>query len=108
MLKIPRVLDWLGKIKFLVQFRIVRAQVPPSEWELSVKIALWQLISTFLWCRTKKKIPAFRECARSTMFPCRNCGKRGGVAIYRPIGEFRRANSYCHLYGVQGQQQAYF
>ncbi|GFX78788.1 uncharacterized protein TNCV_1919211 [Trichonephila clavipes] len=21
----------------------------------------------------------------------------GGVAIYRPFGEFRRANSYCHL-----------
>ncbi|GFV79526.1 hypothetical protein TNCV_279801 [Trichonephila clavipes] len=25
-----------------------------------------------------------------------------GVAIYRPFGEFRRANSYCHLYGAQG------
>ncbi|GFW93703.1 transposable element Tcb1 transposase [Trichonephila clavipes] len=34
----------------------------------------------------------------------------GGVAIYRPFGEFRRANSYCHLYGAQGlgQLQAYF
>ncbi|GFX37062.1 uncharacterized protein TNCV_1712551 [Trichonephila clavipes] len=33
-----------------------------------------------------------------------------GVAIYRPFGEFRRANSYCHLYGAQGlgQRQAYF
>ncbi|GFY35438.1 hypothetical protein TNCV_195311 [Trichonephila clavipes] len=31
----------------------------------------------------------------------------GGVAIYRPFGEFRRANSYCHLYGVQGQRLAY-
>ncbi|GFT00070.1 hypothetical protein TNCV_420891 [Trichonephila clavipes] len=26
----------------------------------------------------------------------------GGVAIYRPFGEFRRANSYCHLYRAQG------
>ncbi|GFX16266.1 hypothetical protein TNCV_4705201 [Trichonephila clavipes] len=26
----------------------------------------------------------------------------GGVAIYPPFGEFRRANSYCHLYGAQG------
>ncbi|GFV06768.1 uncharacterized protein TNCV_1611811 [Trichonephila clavipes] len=26
----------------------------------------------------------------------------GGVAIYRPFGEFRRAISYCHLYGAQG------
>ncbi|GFY15309.1 hypothetical protein TNCV_1571201 [Trichonephila clavipes] len=30
----------------------------------------------------------------------------GGVAIYRPFGEFRRAKSY--LYGAQGQRQAYF
>ncbi|GFV67960.1 uncharacterized protein TNCV_1872421 [Trichonephila clavipes] len=42
-------------------------------------------------------------------FPCRNCGggDRGRVAIYRPFGEFRRAKSYCHLYGAQGQRQAY-
>ncbi|GFW17341.1 hypothetical protein TNCV_3905511 [Trichonephila clavipes] len=32
----------------------------------------------------------------------------GGGAIYRPFGEFRRAKSYCHLYGAQGQRQAYF
>ncbi|GFW24218.1 hypothetical protein TNCV_1847771 [Trichonephila clavipes] len=32
----------------------------------------------------------------------------GGVTIYRPFGEFRRAKSYCHLYGAQGQRQAYF
>ncbi|GFU05418.1 uncharacterized protein TNCV_3290711 [Trichonephila clavipes] len=34
----------------------------------------------------------------------------GGVIIYRPFGESRRANSYCPLYGVQGlgQRQAYF
>ncbi|GFW06043.1 uncharacterized protein TNCV_4478371 [Trichonephila clavipes] len=32
----------------------------------------------------------------------------GGVAIYRPFGEFHRANSYWHLYGGQGQRQAYF
>ncbi|GFT45232.1 hypothetical protein TNCV_2549031 [Trichonephila clavipes] len=31
----------------------------------------------------------------------------GEVAIYRPFGEFRRAKSYCHLYGAQGQRQAY-
>ncbi|GFW16957.1 hypothetical protein TNCV_2760851 [Trichonephila clavipes] len=29
----------------------------------------------------------------------------GGVAIYRPFGEFRQANSYCHLYGAQGLGQ---
>ncbi|GFV93075.1 hypothetical protein TNCV_2551661 [Trichonephila clavipes] len=38
-------------------------------------------------------------------FPCRNCG--GGVAIYCPIGEFRRDKSHCHLYGALGQRQAY-
>ncbi|GFX12946.1 uncharacterized protein TNCV_3659421 [Trichonephila clavipes] len=27
-----------------------------------------------------------------------------GVAIYRPFGKFCRANSYCHLYGGQGQR----
>ncbi|GFU53378.1 hypothetical protein TNCV_2954021 [Trichonephila clavipes] len=30
-----------------------------------------------------------------------------GGDIYRPFGEFRRAKSYCHLYGAQGQRQAY-
>ncbi|GFX95542.1 hypothetical protein TNCV_4825571 [Trichonephila clavipes] len=45
----------------------------------------------------------------SPQFTCRNCGggDRGRVAIYRPFGEFRRAKSYCHLYGAQGQRQAY-
>ncbi|GFT11486.1 uncharacterized protein TNCV_2523061 [Trichonephila clavipes] len=42
-------------------------------------------------------------------FTCKNCG--GGdicrVAIYRHFGEFRQAKSYCHLYGAQGQRQAY-
>ncbi|GFW88028.1 uncharacterized protein TNCV_217001 [Trichonephila clavipes] len=28
----------------------------------------------------------------------------GGVAIYGPFGEFLRDNSYCHLYGAQGQK----
>ncbi|GFY30240.1 hypothetical protein TNCV_3091471 [Trichonephila clavipes] len=32
----------------------------------------------------------------------------GGVAIYCSFGEFHRAKSYCHLYGAQGQRQAYF
>ncbi|GFU81717.1 transposable element Tc1 transposase [Trichonephila clavipes] len=44
-----------------------------------------------------------------SMFTCRSCGggDRGRVALYRPFGEFRRAKSYCHLYGAQGQRQAY-
>ncbi|GFX60719.1 uncharacterized protein TNCV_4976951 [Trichonephila clavipes] len=31
-----------------------------------------------------------------------------GVTIYHPFGEFRRANSYCHLHGAQDQRQAFF
>ncbi|GFT89431.1 transposable element Tcb1 transposase [Trichonephila clavipes] len=39
-------------------------------------------------------------------FPCRNCGggDRGGVAIYRPFGNFAELKSHCHLYGAQGQR----
>ncbi|GFV74170.1 uncharacterized protein TNCV_2848891 [Trichonephila clavipes] len=39
----------------------------------------------------------------------RNCGggDKGRIAIYRSFGEFRRVKSYCHLYGAQGQRQAY-
>ncbi|GFT95335.1 uncharacterized protein TNCV_3326201 [Trichonephila clavipes] len=46
----------------------------------------------------------------STSDPCRNCGggEIGGVAIYCPFGESRRAKSYFHLYGAQGKRQAYF
>ncbi|GFV68385.1 hypothetical protein TNCV_3128411 [Trichonephila clavipes] len=42
-------------------------------------------------------------------FPCRNCGggDRGRVAIYRPFGEFRRAKSYCHLYGPVYMDEKY-
>ncbi|GFV36091.1 hypothetical protein TNCV_346071 [Trichonephila clavipes] len=29
-------------------------------------------------------------------------GTIDGVTIYRPFGEFRRANSYCHLYAARG------
>ncbi|GFT92572.1 hypothetical protein TNCV_1480661 [Trichonephila clavipes] len=32
--------------------------------------------------------------------------RKSGVAIYRQYGEFRRAKSYCHLYGAQGQRHA--
>ncbi|GFT83169.1 hypothetical protein TNCV_2129801 [Trichonephila clavipes] len=40
--------------------------------------------------------------------PCLNCG--GGDRWCRHLSslrEFHRANSYCHLYGAQGQRQAY-
>ncbi|GFY20500.1 hypothetical protein TNCV_211321 [Trichonephila clavipes] len=28
----------------------------------------------------------------------------GGITIYHPFGEFRRANSYSHLYGAYGTE----
>ncbi|GFW75090.1 uncharacterized protein TNCV_447951 [Trichonephila clavipes] len=43
-------------------------------------------------------------------FPLQSHGKIvemkiGGDAVYRPFGEFHRANSYCHLYGAQSLGQ---
>ncbi|GFX34905.1 histone-lysine N-methyltransferase SETMAR [Trichonephila clavipes] len=46
------------------------------------------------------------HCARKTLEKINGLGwevEIGGVAIYRPFGEFRQANSYYHLYGAQGQ-----
>ncbi|GFW00307.1 relaxin receptor 2 [Trichonephila clavipes] len=43
-------------------------------------------------------------------FTCRNCGggDRGRVAIsIVPSGSFTELKSHCHLYGAQGQRQAY-
>ncbi|GFX64984.1 uncharacterized protein TNCV_451221 [Trichonephila clavipes] len=53
--------------------------------------------------------PMIRLLSNSLNFPRRNCeGGDRDVAIYRTFGEFRRAKSYCHLYGAQGQRQVYF
>ncbi|GFY06257.1 hypothetical protein TNCV_2680501 [Trichonephila clavipes] len=55
-------------------------------------------------------IPVYFQCGVSTVYEF-NAEivevEIGGAAIYRPFGEFRRAKSYCHLYGAQGQRQAY-
>ncbi|GFV72520.1 hypothetical protein TNCV_2763841 [Trichonephila clavipes] len=47
--------------------------------------------------------PLVRLVEGEERFPCLNWG--GGVAIYHLFGEFRRANSYCHLYAAHGQGQ---
>ncbi|GFW28425.1 transposable element Tcb2 transposase [Trichonephila clavipes] len=49
-----------------------------------------------------------RRCEATIALACRNSGGggRGGVAIYRPFGEFHRAKSYCHLIGAEGQRKA--
>ncbi|GFS71911.1 hypothetical protein TNCV_3569251 [Trichonephila clavipes] len=38
--------------------------------------------------------------------PCENCGggDRWSHHLSSPLGEFRRDNSFCHLYGAQGQR----
>ncbi|GFY30749.1 uncharacterized protein TNCV_3119091 [Trichonephila clavipes] len=54
------------------------------------------------------------ECRVWRVFPfpsdrCRNCG--GGDRWCRHLWSLRgsrRAKSFCHLYGAQGQRQAYF
>ncbi|GFV44293.1 hypothetical protein TNCV_4117701 [Trichonephila clavipes] len=67
------------------------------------------------WVR--KSCGLYHECRglENISLPLQSHGKIveveiGGVAIYRPFGEFHRANSYCHLYGAQGlgQPLAYF
>ncbi|GFU40564.1 transcription factor HIVEP3 [Trichonephila clavipes] len=35
------------------------------------------------------------------LVPCLNWGGGDTFSIHRPFGEFRRANSYCHLFGSQ-------
>ncbi|GFW08049.1 uncharacterized protein TNCV_2978171 [Trichonephila clavipes] len=45
----------LGKIKFLVRFRILRAQGPASEDETGHQNYLCAIDISLRWCRTKKK-----------------------------------------------------
>ncbi|GFX13484.1 hypothetical protein TNCV_2192381 [Trichonephila clavipes] len=80
---------------------------PPSTHGICARARQWVRKSCGLnpECRGLENIPT----------PLQSHGKimemeLGGVAIYRPFGEFRRSNSYCHQYGVQGldQRQAYF
>ncbi|GFY35804.1 hypothetical protein TNCV_4841811 [Trichonephila clavipes] len=61
------------------------------------------------WVIFSKKVLVVQFYTRMCTSTCRNCGggDRGRVAMYRPFGEFRRAKLYCHLYGAQGQRQAY-
>ncbi|GFY02878.1 hypothetical protein TNCV_3507581 [Trichonephila clavipes] len=87
------------------------------------KSKLKRIVNHYKW---KTEIPLYKTCAIVTppeLFPAtkkpHSPGKFhakivevevDGVAIYRPFGEFHRANSYCHLYGTQGlgQRQAFF
>ncbi|GFS90235.1 transposable element Tc3 transposase [Trichonephila clavipes] len=66
-----------------------------SQLEVSEELGITQSVISRPWQR-------FQDDGN---FPCRSCG--GGVAIDHPLEEFRRAKSYCHLYGAQGQRQVY-
>ncbi|GFU69882.1 hypothetical protein TNCV_113011 [Trichonephila clavipes] len=76
--------------------------------------ASFLLLTVFLFAETERRVRA-NDPDFNAQFKYASHGKIveveiGGGAIYRPFGEFRRANSYCHLYGAQGlgQRQAYF
>ncbi|GFX01648.1 hypothetical protein TNCV_3971481 [Trichonephila clavipes] len=77
---------------------------PPSNTRSTCSLNQWvrSLVGLITSTGTGEYFPPLQ-------FACRNCGggDRGRVAIYSSFGEFRRAKSYCHLYGAQGQRQAY-
>ncbi|GFU79171.1 uncharacterized protein TNCV_2136941 [Trichonephila clavipes] len=79
--------------------------MPPNTLRVHTELNQWvrSLVGLITSAETGEYFPPLQ-------FTCRNCGggDRGRVAIYRPFGEFRRAKSYCHLYGAQSQRQAYF
>ncbi|GFW99708.1 hypothetical protein TNCV_3419391 [Trichonephila clavipes] len=60
-------LDAIGKIKFLIQFRIFKAQVPPSEKEETVLQNHIEAIDIHLYIATLKLIPAFGQYTRSAV-----------------------------------------
>ncbi|GFW05993.1 hypothetical protein TNCV_4477871 [Trichonephila clavipes] len=50
------------------------------------------------------------EASTLTITPKRSSSRDVGTSSYKyhtATGEFRRAKSHCHLYGAQGQRQAY-
>ncbi|GFV14180.1 uncharacterized protein TNCV_526541 [Trichonephila clavipes] len=66
--------------------------MPPNTLRIHTEYVLVKSVGLVTSAGTGEYFPPLQ-------FPCRNCGGRdkGGVAIYRPFGEFRRAKSYCHL-----------
>ncbi|GFX52176.1 uncharacterized protein TNCV_548351 [Trichonephila clavipes] len=81
----------------------VRCPIPPNTLLAHTEYVLVKSVGPkVLW--TKSRVQGIGEYSSSV--PWQKSG--GGVAIYHPFGEFHRANSYCHLYGAQGQRQAYF
>ncbi|GFV76319.1 hypothetical protein TNCV_4412981 [Trichonephila clavipes] len=76
---------------------------PPSAQGVGVNQWVRSLVGLFTSAGTGEYIPPLQ-------FTCRNCGggDRGRVAIYRPFWEVSLSlKSHCHLYGAQGQRQAY-
>ncbi|GFV39606.1 uncharacterized protein TNCV_4642411 [Trichonephila clavipes] len=66
--------------------------MPPSEYVLVKSVGLKVLWAASRVQGTAEYFPPLQSHGKIVEV------KIGGVAIYRPFGEFRRANSYCHLY----------
>ncbi|GFW30126.1 uncharacterized protein TNCV_1054371 [Trichonephila clavipes] len=85
----------------------VRCPMPPNTLRVYTEYLLVKSVGPKVSCGLN------HECRRLENISLQSHGKIveveiGGVAIYRPFDEFRRANSYYHLYGAQGQRHAFF
>ncbi|GFW20058.1 uncharacterized protein TNCV_867641 [Trichonephila clavipes] len=77
--------------------------MPPNNLRVHAEYVLVKSVSPkVLWAESR--VQGIREYFPPLQFHGKIVAVEiGGVAIYRPFEEFRRANSYC-----QGQRQAYF
>ncbi|GFW85981.1 uncharacterized protein TNCV_1967891 [Trichonephila clavipes] len=90
----------------------VRCPMPPNTLRVHTEYVLVKSVGPkVLWVESRVQgtgeyFPPLQSHGKSKIVEV----EIGAVTIYRPFGEFRRANSYCHLYGAQGlgQRQAYF
>ncbi|GFT95739.1 uncharacterized protein TNCV_311091 [Trichonephila clavipes] len=83
----------------------VRCPMPPNALRVHTEYVLVKSVGPkALWAESREYSPPLQSYGKIVEVDL------SGVAIYRPFGEFRRANLYCHLYGAQGlgQRHAYF
>ncbi|GFY00467.1 uncharacterized protein TNCV_1665061 [Trichonephila clavipes] len=72
--------------------------VPPNTLRVHMEYVLVKSVDTkVLWAESR--VQGTEEYFPPLRFPAKIVEVGiGGVAIHRPSGKFRRANSYCHLY----------
>ncbi|GFW00600.1 uncharacterized protein TNCV_2283461 [Trichonephila clavipes] len=84
----------------------VRCPMPPNTIRVHTEYVLVKSVGL-------KSCGLSHESRDRRIFPspsvqCRNCGGGGRWCRHlSSLREFHRANLYCHLYGAQGQRQAY-